>query len=141
MCKTILGSSTSSLPATEFDAVGVSIAKKLQRMHPTQAIFAESIINQVLTKGLLGTLTDNTKLYNGRYSEPFRSPNYSSIASRPSSAFSYSSGDISQSVGQRQYTALSTAGNSQTQVILDINPDSDTSATLFYENSEDLLST
>lgn len=51
-----------ALPVTEFDAVGVSIAKKLQRMHPTQAIYAESIMNQVVIRVLLGTLTDKTAL-------------------------------------------------------------------------------
>lgn len=60
MRKTTLGSQPSSMSLTEFDAVGINIAKKLQRMQPTQAIFAESIINQALTKGLLGTLTCNT---------------------------------------------------------------------------------
>jgi len=47
---------------SEFDAVGISVAKRLQRMDPEQAMYAEEIINKVLRKGLLNKLSENTEL-------------------------------------------------------------------------------
>ncbi|XP_071444195.1 uncharacterized protein [Hetaerina americana] len=41
----------------EYEAIGVSVAAKLQRMDPIQAVYAESLIIQVLCKGLLKSLT------------------------------------------------------------------------------------
>ncbi|CAK1584502.1 unnamed protein product [Parnassius mnemosyne] len=52
---------------TEFDAVGINIAKKMAKMDPLQAIYAESIINNVLLRGLLKKLTEETNLCNGCY--------------------------------------------------------------------------
>ncbi|XP_046989797.1 uncharacterized protein LOC124595203 [Schistocerca americana] len=46
----------------EFEATGINVAKKLQRMDPIQAIHAESLINTVLKRGLLKTLTAQTDL-------------------------------------------------------------------------------
>ncbi|CAG4937929.1 unnamed protein product [Parnassius apollo] len=49
---------------TECDAVGINIAKKMAKMDPLQAIYAESIINNVLRRGLLKKLTEKTNLCN-----------------------------------------------------------------------------
>ena len=40
----------------------MNVGKKLARMDPVQAIYAESLVNEVLRKGLLGQLTANTDL-------------------------------------------------------------------------------
>lgn len=58
-CTTVLNSQK---PLTEFDLIGMSIAKKLERMDPTQALYAESIINSVLLKGLKKQLREDTDL-------------------------------------------------------------------------------
>ncbi|CAH1986968.1 unnamed protein product, partial [Acanthoscelides obtectus] len=44
----------------EFDAAAISWAKKIKKMNPTQAIYADMLINQVLNKGLLNQLTETT---------------------------------------------------------------------------------
>ncbi|KOB64786.1 Uncharacterized protein OBRU01_23679 [Operophtera brumata] len=49
---------------SEYDAVGINVAKKLAKMDPNQAIYAESIINNVLRKGLQKRLRDDTDLCN-----------------------------------------------------------------------------
>jgi len=41
----------------EYDAVGINVSSKLKRMDPTQSIYADALINKVLTQGLLGQLT------------------------------------------------------------------------------------
>jgi hypothetical protein len=46
----------------EHEATGISVGKKLQRMDPLQAIYAESLINAVLKRGLLKSLGPNTDL-------------------------------------------------------------------------------
>jgi len=47
---------------TEYDAIGINVASKLKRMNETQYIYAESLINKVLTQGLLGTLTSESDI-------------------------------------------------------------------------------
>lgn len=44
----------------EWEAVGVNVFKKLQRMDPHQALYAESLITKVLRLGLLQSLTPET---------------------------------------------------------------------------------
>jgi len=40
-----------------YDAIVINISSKLKRMDPTQSIYADALINKVLTQGLLGHLT------------------------------------------------------------------------------------
>lgn len=47
---------------SEFDITGMNVAKKLAKMDPLQAIYAESVINNVLTQGLLNKLSEDTDL-------------------------------------------------------------------------------
>lgn len=47
---------------SEFELTGMNIAKKLARMDETQAIYAESLINNVIRKGLLKKLKEETDL-------------------------------------------------------------------------------
>ncbi|XP_041979929.1 uncharacterized protein LOC121733669 [Aricia agestis] len=45
---------------SEYEALSVTFAKKLEKMHATQALYAEAIIHSVLRKGLLNQLTEMT---------------------------------------------------------------------------------
>lgn len=47
---------------SECEAIGITVTKKLGRMEPIQMVYAESIINTVLRRGLLNTLTDDTNV-------------------------------------------------------------------------------
>ncbi|XP_063384923.1 uncharacterized protein LOC134671070 [Cydia fagiglandana] len=47
---------------TEFEGVGISVAKKLEKMNSIQALYAESLIQSVLRKGLLNRLTEETDI-------------------------------------------------------------------------------
>lgn len=47
---------------TEYDAIVINVAAKLKRMNQTQYIHAESLINKILTQGLLGTLTSESDI-------------------------------------------------------------------------------
>lgn len=49
-------------PITEYDAFGINISKKLSKMEPTQAIYAESLISSIIRKGLLNKLKDETDI-------------------------------------------------------------------------------
>lgn len=146
LCKTVLESQTSNnLDITEFDAVGVSTAKKLQRMNATQAIFAESLITAVLKRGLLNSLSDNTKLCDGCD----RVPQYSSssVSSRPPSVFSHCSGDNSQpSVWHSsypRYTVLTAANNNSEKEVLgcvtSAEDNCNNNASSFYESATTFL--
>ncbi|KAF5277243.1 hypothetical protein FQR65_LT00351 [Abscondita terminalis] len=97
MCNTAL-ESQNKIVFTEFDAVGICIAKKLQRMDSTQSILAESIINNVLTKGLLGSLSTNSKLCDGACIDALNLHYSTNTTPRASSAISYILGGISPSV-------------------------------------------
>ncbi|KAJ8967752.1 hypothetical protein NQ314_002633 [Rhamnusium bicolor] len=57
VCQHVLENTNTEI--NEFDAVGISVGKKLQRMDSIQAIYAESLINKVLSKGLLNHLSEN----------------------------------------------------------------------------------
>lgn len=59
-CTETLKSSNREL--TEFDAVGINVGKKLAKMDVVQAIYAESLISEVLRKGLLKQLSPQTNL-------------------------------------------------------------------------------
>jgi hypothetical protein len=58
VCQHALEKSTSE--TTEYEAVGINVGKKLEKMEKSQAIYAESLINIILSKGLLQQLTLNT---------------------------------------------------------------------------------
>lgn len=58
VCKRAL--ETSNVEPTEYEIVGMNVAKKLAKMNSSQAIFAETLINFILTKGLFNELTANT---------------------------------------------------------------------------------
>lgn len=56
----------------EWEAVGVNVFKKLQRMEPNQALYAESVITKVLRLGLLHSLTPDTDVYTrSQFSQDF----------------------------------------------------------------------
>lgn len=47
----------------EYDAIGINVAAKLKKMENKQSIYADLLINKILSKGLLGLLTPNTDIY------------------------------------------------------------------------------
>ncbi|XP_031337628.1 uncharacterized protein LOC116182990 [Photinus pyralis] len=53
----------SSNDVDEYDAVGIAWGKKLKRMDPRQAIYAESLINKIIMDGMLKKLTETTNIY------------------------------------------------------------------------------
>ncbi|XP_047992816.1 uncharacterized protein LOC125231411 [Leguminivora glycinivorella] len=59
---------------SEFELAGMNVAKKLAKMDPVQAIYAESIINNVLCKGLLKKLTEDTDLCDNYCNKNVRTP-------------------------------------------------------------------
>lgn len=58
---------------TEWEVVGLNVAKKLQRMNGNQQLLAETLINKVLMMGLYNELTRSTDIFN-----PPQPTNYSS---------------------------------------------------------------
>lgn len=50
----------------EYDAVGINVSNKLKKMDNKQSIYADLLINKILCKGLLGTLTPATDIYMSR---------------------------------------------------------------------------
>lgn len=46
----------------EYDAVAISWAEKMKRMNPTQAIYAEMLVNKIMAQGLLNQLTTSTDI-------------------------------------------------------------------------------
>lgn len=58
VCKRALEKTETS----EYEAVGINVFKKLEKMDRAQAIYAESLINVILRKGLLNQLTPNTAI-------------------------------------------------------------------------------
>ncbi|XP_044761193.1 uncharacterized protein LOC123318585 [Coccinella septempunctata] len=58
----------------EYDAAAISWAKKLKRMNPMQAIYADMHINRIVNLGLLNQLTNNIDF-------PPQSPIFSSLSS------------------------------------------------------------
>lgn len=47
----------------EYDAIGINVTNKLKKMENKQSIYADLLINKILAKGLLGTLTPATDIY------------------------------------------------------------------------------
>lgn len=99
MCKVAFGNQSKEI--SEFDAVGVSITKKLQRMDPIQAIYAEDLINSILKKGLLNKLSEQTNICEGNYCKQPLIPVPSTSAS--SGAFSHNS-DESNAQWQQSFS-------------------------------------
>lgn len=64
VCKRAL--ETSNIEPTEYEIVRMNVGKKLAKMTSSQAIFAETLINLILTKGLLNQLTANTVICENR---------------------------------------------------------------------------
>lgn len=50
---------------SEYEATGINVTRKLEKMNSIQAIYAESLINSVLRNGLLNKLTEDTTLFEG----------------------------------------------------------------------------
>ena len=111
----------SSTETTEYEAVGINAEKKLEDIHSSQAVYAESLINIILSKGLLNQLTPNTILSENTQNNTFAGMNiYFSSPSSSSSTSNYSPVD--------SHIQLSpTAGNSQS------------STAQFYEENHSLL--
>ena len=66
---------TTRIEISEYEATGIKVAKQLERMHPEQAIFADSIITAVLRRRLLKTLKPHTALCDNEcnlYAVPIR---------------------------------------------------------------------
>ena len=61
---------------SEFDAVGINVGKKLAKMDAIQALYAESLINDVLRKGVLKQLTEESSVCDGgcKYAASVYSP-------------------------------------------------------------------
>lgn len=54
----------------EYQAVGISVAAKLQKMNDRQKIIAELLVNKILTKGLLNQLTESMDITENYYIPP-----------------------------------------------------------------------
>lgn len=81
----------SSSETTEYEAVGINVGKKLEKMNTTQAIYAESLINIILSKGLLNQLTPNTVITENLQTNTFVGMNtYYSNGSSTSSTSNHS---------------------------------------------------
>lgn len=52
-----------SAEINEYDAIGINVAAKLKKMENKQSIYADLLINKILSKGLLGSLTPKTDVY------------------------------------------------------------------------------
>lgn len=50
----------------EFEALGINLAKKLERMSSMQAIYAETLIHNVLRMGILNELNANMDVCNNQ---------------------------------------------------------------------------
>lgn len=111
----------SSTETTEYEAVGINVEKKLENINSSQAVYAESLINIILSKGLLNQLTPNTIISENTQNNTFAGMNiYFSSPSSSSSTSNYSPVD--------SHIQLSpTAGNSQS------------STAQFYEENQSLL--
>ncbi|XP_044747449.1 uncharacterized protein LOC123308724 [Coccinella septempunctata] len=58
LCTTALKANARSL--NDFEAVGINLSGKLARMEPSQAIYAESLVSDIIRRGLLNQLTEET---------------------------------------------------------------------------------
>lgn len=52
-----------SAEINEHDTIGINVAAKLKKMENKQSIYADLLINKILSKGLLGSLTPKTDVY------------------------------------------------------------------------------
>jgi len=52
-----------SAEINEYDAIGINVAAKLKKMENKQSIYADLLINKILSKRLLGSLTPKTDIY------------------------------------------------------------------------------
>jgi len=77
-----------STETTEYEAVGINVGKKLEKMNSSQAIYAESLINIILSKSLLNQLTPNTVISENPQNSTFAGMNI--CFSKPSSSCSTS---------------------------------------------------
>lgn len=57
MCHLVLDNNNVT---TEYEAVGINVAKKLEKMELSQAIYAEMLINNILAKGIFNQLNSST---------------------------------------------------------------------------------
>lgn len=62
--KTITEAINNCKDIDEFEALGICVAAKTRKMTQVQYLIAESLINTVLSKGLLNTLTPDIGLQN-----------------------------------------------------------------------------
>lgn len=85
----------SEAPADEFDAVGKNVAAKLRHMSFHQKVLAESLIQQVITKGLFSELTRQTVLEERGNSAFVSNSPYANLPSTPTDE-SNSSGALTQ---------------------------------------------
>jgi len=62
------GNRTAAVGMDEYEAVGLNFAAKLKNMNPTQRIYAELLVNKVLTYGMLCDLSRTTDVVNVQHS-------------------------------------------------------------------------
>jgi len=111
----------SSTETTEYEAVGINVGKKLEKMKSSQAIYAESLINIILSKGLLNQLIPNKVISENPQNNTVVGMNI--CFSNPSLSCSTSN----YSTVDSHIQLSPTAGNSQSN------------AAQFYEESQSLL--
>lgn len=61
-CTDALKNNSLDTPINEYQAVGVNVAAKLEKMDSTQQLYAELLISKILYKGLTGKLTAETDI-------------------------------------------------------------------------------
>ncbi|KAG5870163.1 hypothetical protein JTB14_032455 [Gonioctena quinquepunctata] len=119
-CKTQL-ETTDSLD--EFDASAIAWAKKLKRMAPTQAIYVDMLINEIINQGLLNHLTNHTAVVEQTLSpvQPYPSPTlfspvspYSTVSSN---SFSTQQDQTSQTKTSSDLTSFYEQASSSYQIL------------------------
>ncbi|KAG5861228.1 hypothetical protein JTB14_018240 [Gonioctena quinquepunctata] len=105
-CKTQL-ETTDSLD--EFDASAIAWAKKLKRMAPTQAIYADMLINKIINQGLLNQLTNHTA--------PTLFSPVSPYSTVPSNSFSTQQDQTSQTKTSSDLTSFYEQASSSYQIL------------------------
>lgn len=102
-CKTQL-ETTESLD--EYDATAIAWAKKMKRMNPTQAIYADMLINRIINEGLLNQLTTETRIVHQLPSSEIISPSPSPFSPLSHSSTVSSNSSIQQGQTSQQSTDL-----------------------------------
>lgn len=110
VCKRAL--ETSNIEPTEYEIVGMNVGKKLAKMTSSQAIFAETLINLILTKGLLNQLTANTVISENR--EFYNIMNSNNISSNSST---HTTGFFSPNSVEQNFSAEHSYDNSNTSYL------------------------